>query len=74
MCMKEHHSHFCYTELGTIDTKYHLLIFLQMTMVMTKKVLWTSYDYTERLTADTYHLLILSDGRPSPPPPPPQSR
>ena len=59
--MKEHHSHFCYTELGTIDTKYHLLIFLQMTMAMTKKVLWPSYDYTELLTADTYHLLILSE-------------
>ena len=61
MCMKEHHSHFCYTELGTIDTKYHLLIFLQMTMAMTKNVLWPSYDYTELLTADTYHLLILSE-------------
>ena len=59
--MKEHHSHFCYTELGTIDTKYHLLIFLQMTMAMTKNVLWPSYDYTELLTADTYHLLILSE-------------
>ena len=59
--MKEHHSHFCYTKLGTIVTKYHLLIFLQMTMAMTKNVLWPSYDYTELLTADTYHLLILSE-------------
>ena len=30
-------------------------------MAMTKKVLWPSYDYTELLTADTYHLLILSE-------------
>ena len=28
---------------------------------MTKNVLWPSYDCTELLTADTYHLLILSE-------------
>ena len=30
-------------------------------MALTKKVLLPSYDYTELLTADTYHLLILSE-------------